>query len=153
MDSDFRECLMRFAVLQKFIQCLIFREELLLNKNKLLVFKQPTFNSEEATFGGISTASRLVTILKPSSLACNNVMGKILMEHVTKIVPHAYLKFKRGKKKRTPQSNILILPKEGKNNLKRFKNLSEGEFVTGDLCYIKGNDCIKQRTRGSYVVY
>ena len=70
---------MKFAVLQKFIQCSIFREDLLLNKNKYLVYKQPTFNSEEAAFWGVSTKSRLVTVLKPSSLAGKNIMGQILM--------------------------------------------------------------------------
>ena len=69
MDSDLRERIMRFAVLQKFIQCSNFREDFMLNKNKILVYKQPTFNNEEATFGGVSTCSRHVTVLKPSSLA------------------------------------------------------------------------------------
>ena len=85
MDSDLRERIMRFEVLEKFIQCSIFRDELLLNKNKLLVYKQSTFNSEEATFLGGFTNSSLVTVLNPSSLAGNNVIGKILMEYVTKI--------------------------------------------------------------------
>ena len=52
MDSEIRKRIMRFAVLQKFIQCPIFREDLLLNKNKHLVYKQPTFNSEETAFLG-----------------------------------------------------------------------------------------------------
>ena len=84
-DSELRERIMRFAVLQKFIQCPIFREDLLSNKNKHLVYKQPTFNSEETTFWGVSTPSRLVTVLKPSSLAGNNIMGEILMEYVSKV--------------------------------------------------------------------
>ena len=50
MDLELREHIIRFAVLQKFIQCSIFREDLLLNKNKYLVYKQPTFNSEETAF-------------------------------------------------------------------------------------------------------
>ena len=54
MDSELRERIMRFAVLQKFTQCPIFREELLLNRNKHIVYKQPTFNSEETTFWGVS---------------------------------------------------------------------------------------------------
>ena len=58
MDLDLRECIMRFAVLQKFTQCSIFREDLILNKNKILVYKQPTFNNEEASFWGVSTPSR-----------------------------------------------------------------------------------------------
>ena len=52
MDSEIRERIMRFAVLQKFIQCPIFTEDLLLNKNKHLVYKQTTFNSEETALGG-----------------------------------------------------------------------------------------------------
>ena len=71
------------------------------------MYNQPTFNNEEAAFWGVSTPSRLVTVLKPSSLAGNNVMGKILMEYVTKLV-HEYPKFEIGKKKSIPQSNILI---------------------------------------------
>ena len=85
MDSELRERTMRFAVLQKFIQCSIFREDLLLNKNKHLVYKQPTFNSEETAFWGVSTLSRLVSVLEPSSLSGNNIMGQILMEYVTKV--------------------------------------------------------------------
>ena len=85
MDSDLRERIMRFAVLQKFTQCSIFREDLILCKNKTLVYKQPIFNNEEASFGGVSTPSRLVPLLKPSSLAGNNIMGKILMEYVNKV--------------------------------------------------------------------
>ena len=85
MDSALRERIMRFAVLQKFIQCPIFREDLMINKNKHLVYKQPTFNSEETAFWGVSTPSRLVSVLKPSSLAGNNIMGQILMEYVTKV--------------------------------------------------------------------
>ena len=84
-DSELRERIMRFAVLQKCIQCPIFREDLLFNKNKYLVYKQPTFNSEETGFGGVSTPSRLVSVLKSSSLAGNNIMGKILMEYVAKV--------------------------------------------------------------------
>ena len=75
MDSEIRERIMRFAVLQKFIQCLLFREDLMINKNKRLVYKQPTFNSEETAFWGVSTPSKLVSVLKPSSLAGNNIMG------------------------------------------------------------------------------
>ena len=51
MDSELRERIMRFPVLQKFIQCPIFREDLLFNKNKYLVYKQPTFNPKETAFG------------------------------------------------------------------------------------------------------
>ena len=85
MDSELRERIMRFAVLQKFIQSPIFREDLLFNKKKHLVYKQPTFNSEETAFWGVSTPSKLVSVLKPSSLAGNNIMGHILMEYVTKV--------------------------------------------------------------------
>ena len=38
----------------------------MMNKNKLLVYIQPTFNNEEAVLGG-STPSRIVTVLKPYS--------------------------------------------------------------------------------------
>ena len=85
MDSEIRERIMRFAVLQKFIQCLLFGEDLMINKNKHLVYKQPTFNSEEAAFWGVSTPSKLVSVLKPSSLAGNNIMGHILIEYVEKV--------------------------------------------------------------------
>ena len=85
MDSQLRERIMRFAVLQKFIQCPIFREDLLLNKNKHLVYKQPTFSSEETGFWGVSNPSKLVPVLKPSSLAGNNILGQILMEYVSKV--------------------------------------------------------------------
>ena len=85
MDSEIRERIMRFAVLQKFIQCPLFREDLMINKNKHLVYKQPTFNSEETAFWGVSTPSKLVSVLKPSSLAGNNIMGQILMEYVEKL--------------------------------------------------------------------
>ena len=84
-DSELRERIMRFAVLQKFTQCSIFREDLILHKNKILVYKQPTFNNEETTFWGVSTPSKLVTVLNPSSLAGNDIMGKILLEYVGKI--------------------------------------------------------------------
>ena len=88
---------MRFAVLQKFTQCSIFREDLVMNKNKILVYKQPTFNNEEAAFWGVSTPSRLVTVLKPSSLARYNKTAKILMEYVNN----------QGLKKKT-KYNVLI---------------------------------------------
>ena len=51
----------------------------------MVVYKQPTFNNEEAVCLGVSTPSRLVPVLKPSSLAGNNIMGKILMEYVNKV--------------------------------------------------------------------
>ena len=54
-------------------------------QNIYLVYKQPTFNREETTFWGVSTPSRLVSVLKPSSLAGNNLMGQILMEYVFKV--------------------------------------------------------------------
>ena len=57
MDSELRERVMRFAVLQKFIQCTIFREDLLLNKNEHIVYKQPTFNRQETCFLGVSMDS------------------------------------------------------------------------------------------------
>ena len=60
MDSGLRERIMRFAVLQKFIQCPTFREDFFFNKNKYLVYKLPTFNTEESGFWGVSTPSRLV---------------------------------------------------------------------------------------------
>ena len=67
MDSDLRERIMRFAVLQKFTQCSIFREDLNLNKNKILVYKQPTFNNEEAAFWGgfypLKTCNCIKTII------------------------------------------------------------------------------------------
>ena len=49
------------------------------------MYKKPTFNSEETAFVGVSTPSTLVSVLKPSSLAGNNIMGQILMEYVTKV--------------------------------------------------------------------
>ena len=92
MDSELRERIMRFAVLQKFTQSSIFRKELLSNKNKHIVYKQPTFNSEETAFWGFSTPSRLVSVLKPSSLAGNNIMRQILMDYVTKLSGNILIK-------------------------------------------------------------
>ena len=60
MDLEHRERIMRFAVLQKFIQCSIFREDLLLNKNKyLLTVKKLLFGG----FYSIKTSFCVETIL------------------------------------------------------------------------------------------
>ena len=39
----------------------------------------------DSAFWGVPAHSRLVAVLKPSSLAGNNIMGEILMEYVSKI--------------------------------------------------------------------
>ena len=83
--EDDRERIMRFAILQKFIQNREFREKLKDCSDSYIVYKQSTLSKQDISFWGVTTPSRLVLVLKSSSLSGNNLLGKILMDYSKKV--------------------------------------------------------------------
>ena len=76
---------MRFAILQKFTQNQKFREKLRECSNDYIAYKQSSLSKQDISFWGVTTSSRLVLVLNPSSLSGNNMLGKILMDYSKKI--------------------------------------------------------------------
>ena len=83
--ADDRERIMRFAILQKFTQNQKFREKLRECSNDYIAYKQSSLSKQDISFWGVTTSSRLVLVLNPSSLSGNNMLGKILMDYSKKI--------------------------------------------------------------------
>ena len=83
--EDDRERIMRFAILQKFIQNQDFREKLKECSNSYIAYKQNTLSKQDISFWGVTTSSKLVLVLKFSSLSGNNLLGKILMDYSKKV--------------------------------------------------------------------
>ena len=83
--EDNRERIMRFAILQKFIQNQDFREKLKECSNSYIAYKQNTLSKQDISFWGVTTSSKLVLVLELSSLSGNNLLGKILMDYSKKV--------------------------------------------------------------------
>ena len=83
--EDDRERIMRFDILQKFTQNQEFREKLKESCNSYIVYKQNTLNKQDISFWGVTTSSNLISVLKPSTLSGNNLLGKILMDYSKKV--------------------------------------------------------------------
>ena len=88
--EDDRERIMRFAILQKFTQNQEFREKLKESCNSYIVYKQKTLSKQDISFWGVTTSSNLISVLKPSTLSGNNLLGKILMDYSKKVDSQMY---------------------------------------------------------------
>ena len=83
--EDIGERIIRFAILQKFIQNQEFREKLKEYSNSYIAYKQNTLSRQDNSFWGVTTSSNLVIVLKSSCLSGNNLLGKNLMEYSKKV--------------------------------------------------------------------